>query len=253
MDTLAPPALISLRGILNRISDDPARQRAFVCLAAFLVAFLLIRTSARMTRAYSWWPGGVKTESGVHLHHFVWGIFLMLGAGFLSIGLAVSPGVSLLLAGLFGTGAGLVLDEFALWTRLEDVYWAEEGRSSVEAVAVVGVFGALIVLGVQPFDFGDPLSTAVTGGVIAVPLLVAVGAILKGRIIVAAIGVFVLPVGLWAMLRVGRPTSPWAHWFYGEGSTRMRKAQARFEDPERPAERLRLRVMDAVAGAPSRG
>ncbi len=37
-----------------------------------------------MTRAFTWWPGGVES-GGVHLHHFVWGIFLMLGSGFLGI------------------------------------------------------------------------------------------------------------------------------------------------------------------------
>ncbi len=44
-------------------------------------------------------------------------------------------------AAVFGASAGLTLDEFALWTRLEDVYWSEEGRSSLEAVAIVASSG----------------------------------------------------------------------------------------------------------------
>lgn len=57
---------------------------AFLVLAAFVVSFLLIRTSARLTRSVSWWPGGVKTEGGVHVHHLVWGICLMMFCGFLA-------------------------------------------------------------------------------------------------------------------------------------------------------------------------
>ncbi len=251
MDPALGSTLIPVGRILDAVAEEPERQRAFVCLAAFLTAFLLIRTSARMTRRFTWWPGGVKTDSGIHLHHFVWGIFIMLGAGFLTLSLRFDQAGGLVLAGIFGIGGGLVLDEFALWTRLEDVYWSEEGRSSVEAVAVVGVFGLLIVLGVQPFSFADPVSAAVTGGAILAPLAVSVGAILKGRTVLAAIGIFVLPVGLWAAFRVGRPTAPWAHWFYGDDSARMRRARSRYEDPQRASERLRLRVMDAVAGAPT--
>ena len=37
-------------------------------------------------------------------------------------------------AGAFGVGAGLTMDEFALWTHLSDVYWTEQGRSSLEAI-----------------------------------------------------------------------------------------------------------------------
>jgi hypothetical protein len=57
--------------IYDLIVADEGRQHAFVCLAALLLSFLAIRTSARMTRRFSWWPGGVETSGGVHLHHFV--------------------------------------------------------------------------------------------------------------------------------------------------------------------------------------
>ena len=60
------------------------RQGEFLVLISFLASFLFIRTSARMTRSVSWWPGGVETEGGVHLHHLVWGICLVLVSGVLS-------------------------------------------------------------------------------------------------------------------------------------------------------------------------
>ncbi|HEY4896150.1 MAG TPA: hypothetical protein VII01_08670 [Solirubrobacteraceae bacterium] len=76
----------------------------------------------------------------------------MLGSGFVGIGLHLHEPWGGIVAGIFGTGAGLTLDEFALWTRMEDVYWSEQGRSSLEAVAIVCMVGLLVVIGVRPFD-----------------------------------------------------------------------------------------------------
>jgi hypothetical protein len=45
---------------------------------------------------------------------------------------------------LYGIGAALTLDEFALWLRLEDVYWSREGRQSIEAVLL---FGGMLSVG----------------------------------------------------------------------------------------------------------
>ncbi len=76
--------------IVSMVAVDPFGDRlhpgpgaAFVVLAAFLISFLVIRTSARMTRSVRWWPGGIETR-GVHVHHLVWGIGLMLLSGFLA-------------------------------------------------------------------------------------------------------------------------------------------------------------------------
>jgi hypothetical protein len=65
--------------------DDRGQRAGFVCLVAFLLSYLFIRTSARLIRSprLSWWPGSVVTDSGLHLHHLVWGILLMLLSGFL--------------------------------------------------------------------------------------------------------------------------------------------------------------------------
>ena len=55
----------------------------------------------------------------------------------------------------FGIGAGLTIDEFALWVYLEDVYWAEQGRSSIDATVIAASLIGLIVVGVNPFEFGS--------------------------------------------------------------------------------------------------
>lgn len=123
-------------------SSQPGRGAAFLVLLAFIVSFLFIRTSARMNRAeVSWWPGSVETSSGLHLHHLVWGICAMLAAGFTAFSLSapVSPWFQVAAIG-FGIGAGLTFDEFALWVNLKDVYWAKEGRESLDAVVVVTAF-----------------------------------------------------------------------------------------------------------------
>jgi hypothetical protein len=204
-----------------------------------------------MTRRFAWWPGGVETAGGVHLHHFVWGIFLMLGSGFLGIGLRLEQPWGGIVAGAFGVGAGFTLDEFALWTRMEDVYWTEQGRSSVEAIAIVTSVGLLVVAGVRPFDLEDPASAVTISVTIGLSLAVAVVALLKGRILLGAVGLFILPVGLLGALRLANPSSPWARRRYPAGCQRLERARSRFEDPTRPMRRLGRRLQDAVGGEPS--
>lgn len=69
-------------------ATGPGHDAAALVLLAFLASFLSIRTSARMIRAeVSWWPGNIETSSGLHLHHLVWGIALMLVAGFAAFAL----------------------------------------------------------------------------------------------------------------------------------------------------------------------
>jgi len=244
-------SLFPLGRIYDDVVADHGRQRAFICLAAFLIAFFLIRTSARMTRRSTWWPGGVETEGGVHLHHLVWGICIMLAAGFLGVSLDFDYPWGGILAAVFGVGAGLTMDEFALWTRLQDVYWSEEGRSSLEAIAIVTVFAGLVVVGVQPFKLDDPGSALTVSAAIAVTIAVSIVAFLKRRILLGAVGIFILPVGVVGALRLAHPASPWAHWFYESGSTRMRRARERYDDPRRWTKRVRRRVEDAVGGRPS--
>lgn len=249
-----PPLAASLfpvGHIYDLIVADDHRQHAFICLAALLIAFFLIRTSARMTRAFTWWPGGVETKGGVHLHHFVWGIFLMLGSGFVGIGLHLHEPWGGIDAAVFGVGGGLTLDEFALWTRMEDVYWSEQGRSSLEAVAIVGVLGLLVVIGVRPFDLDAPASAITVSAAIALSLLVSIAAFLKGRILLGAIGLFILPVGLIGAVRVADPRSPWALRRYPPDSGRLATARRRFDDPARAGARFRRRLGDLVGGRPN--
>src|SRR5690606_6128761 len=124
-------------------------QPELFLLLAFLLSFGFIRTSAHMIRAQvRWWPGNVQV-GGTHVHHLVWGILTMLVVGYAAIAFAPGSPLREVLAILFGVGAGLTMDEFALWLHLRDVYWSEQGRSSIDAVIVAAGCGALVLLGVR--------------------------------------------------------------------------------------------------------
>ena len=91
----------------------------------------------------SWWPGNVETKGGTHIHHLVWGILTLMVAGYLGLAFEPSSPWEEIIAILFGIGMGLTLDEFALWLNLEDVYWTEKGRQSIDAVIVTTCLLAL--------------------------------------------------------------------------------------------------------------
>ena len=221
---------------------------AFLVLAAFVLSFLAIRTSARLTRSVSWWPGGVQTEGGVHLHHLVWGICLMMLAGFLAFAVPLEAPWWHLVAIAFGVGAGFTMDEFALWVRLDDVYWSQEGRVSFDAMVVAVAFAALIVVGTTPFGLDDPASITGTAVAVAIVLTLSTVCFVKGRILLGVVGLFVPFAAAFGAARLGRPTSPWARRRYA--GARLERAQVRFAPDARGA-RWQRRVGDLVAGAPS--
>jgi len=228
----------------------PGTGTAFLVLAAFVVSFLSIRTSARVTRSVSWWPGGVETGSGVHVHHLVWGICLMMLAGFLGFAVPLASPWWNLTAIAFGVGAGFTMDEFALWVRLDDVYWSQEGRLSFDAVVIVVAFAALIVVGTTPFGLDDPASVAGTAVAVSVVLVLSIVCFLKGRILLGVVGVFIPLAAAVGAVRLGHPTSPWGRRRYSGG--RLARAEARF-GPDARGTRWRRRMGDLVAGAPSKG
>jgi hypothetical protein len=238
--------LISVDPFGNRL--EPGAGAAFVVLVSFLISFVSIRTSARLTRSVSWWPGGVKAGD-VHLHHLVWGICLMLISGFVAFALPLQAPWWHIVAVGFGVGAGFTLDEFALWVHLEDVYWAEEGRTSFDAVVCTVVFAALVVLGTRPFGLDDPESILGTALTVALVVMIAMVAFAKGRVLLGVIGLFVPIVGLVGAVRLARPSSLWAKRRYDD--RRLGRARQRFA-ADRPMERWRRRFADVVAGAPSR-
>ena len=232
---------------LDLTSDVEARAAAAWMLGSFVVVFLATRVVVRLIRAGKG-PFRDQSVGGVHLHHLVWGIFLMLVAGIGEFTYRPEPPWQYVLAAAFGAGAALALDEFALWLHLSDVYWEREGRLSVDAVFVVGALMALLVLGANPFDPDTGDGVVIVVATVVVNGLVAVIALLKGRFLLGLLGLLVPVIALVGAVRLARPTSPWARRRYPEGSSKALRSLRRF--PERDRRRWDA-VVDAVAGRPN--
>lgn len=145
--------------LYRRHFRDHRRERMFLASLAFFVTFGVTRAITNSQR------GRVDpfqlTIGSIHIHHLVWGILLLLVVGYMWL-IQIGTGTDgqtvrfgRVTAILFGAGAALTLDEFALWLNLQDVYWEREGRVSVDAVLL---FGALVSAGL----WGGPFLRAVT-------------------------------------------------------------------------------------------
>src|SRR5438105_3093119 len=145
-------------GLFHQHIPDRPQRRLFLASVSFFVTFLAVRLLTFCIHN-GVGPFHDVEMGGRHIHHLVWGILLLLGVGYAwlaEIGTG-EQGTSLLasrlLALLFGAAAALTLDEFALWLNLRDVYWAREGRSSLDAGIL---FVALLFAGY----WGAPLRKA---------------------------------------------------------------------------------------------
>ena len=131
---------------------DERRERLFLASLSFLVTFALVRGLTYFIRSQPAGPVRNVTVGSLHIHHLVWGILLLLVVGYvwlLEVGVG-SSWVASLTALVFGVGAALTLDEFALWLNLSDVYWQRQGRESIDAVLI---FGALLSVGLWGWPF----------------------------------------------------------------------------------------------------
>ena len=139
---------------------DPRRERLFVASLAFFVSFGLLRGITYSIHRNAG-PFRNIVIRNVHVHHLVWGVLLLLAVGYLwlaqvGVGLGESSRrASTLMAMLYGIGAALTLDEFALWLNLEDVYWTRKGRQSIDATVL---FGGLLLIGVHGWSFLSALA-----------------------------------------------------------------------------------------------
>lgn len=196
------------------IAHHPGARHGIFLLTAFLVTFLVTRFWVRMQRSGpDWWPSSLSAGD-THVHHLVPGIFLILISGFLALVVPSDPDGHIhdALSVLFGVGAALTLDEYALWLHLEDVYWADEGRRSVDVIVVAFGFGMLFVIGFTPFGLSQDSTVPwwLFAVVVAVDLFAVSVAALKGKYYMAGFGIFIAPVAWIGAVRAARPGSFWA-------------------------------------------
>ncbi|MGH3597448.1 MAG: hypothetical protein ACRDUT_16025 [Mycobacterium sp.] len=238
------------------------------CLVAFIVTFFVTRSFVRHIRRRTdrgvpvkWWEPRNLHIGSRHLHHVVIGVVMVMISGVTLVSLSVDGNELELTAAaiLFGIGAALVLDEYALILHLQDVYWEEDGRSSVDAVFAAVAVGGLLVLGLHPLMFfiafwqdthSLMMHAAVILGLVLTPPL-AVVVLLKGKVWTGLIGMFFVVLLVVGAIRLSRPHAPWARWRYTVATEKMRRALQRERTLRRPVVRAKLWVQNAVAGTPS--
>lgn len=212
---------------------EQGRLPALLLLLGYAVTFAVTRgiTRAIRARAESGRSGGVVKDvhvGGVHVHHQVWGILLALAVGLVEFRFRPGEPWVGVLALLFGAGAALALDEFALWLHLDDVYWTAEGRASLDAVMIALVVGAALLVGTSPLGIGSPSEQQGAAGVSVVlgfHILTTVLCLLKGKVAMGLVGLLVPALSLVGALRLAHPESFWARRWYGEPRTERARAR----------------------------
>jgi hypothetical protein len=141
-----------VRALYYKHFGDRRKERQLFATGSFFLTFAGVRGITHAIRAERG-PFKNITPGGRHIHHMTFGIAGLLTVGYLwmlEIGISEERRSSRITAAAYGTGAALTLDEFALWLNLEDLYWAKQGRESIDAVAL---FGSLLVLSVLSKGF----------------------------------------------------------------------------------------------------
>jgi hypothetical protein len=236
---------------LNQEFIESGRLPLFLCFLAFIVTFLVTRVITRMIRSGRGPFGDNVSASGLHIHHAVPGVIVLVVGAFLSVGAAGETGWAELAGVLVGIGTSLVLDEFALILRLDDVYWTQEGQISVLMVGLTVALLGLVLIGADPFAVDFQNDAWEVGGAfvgIAISLTFVAISILKGKYRLAPFAFLVPPIGLFGAIRLARPNSRWAKHRYDANKQqhsveRVEKFDARYGP-------LATTVSNFVAGAP---
>jgi hypothetical protein len=129
---------------------DPGQRSALLSWLAFTATFGAVRGITYSIRAGRG-PFRNLSVGGEHLHHYMWGIGMLAGVGGVAVRGEDRHRRHPLVALSYGAGLALIVDEFALLLDLKDVYWARQGRISVDlgvgGIALAGTyFAALPVL-----------------------------------------------------------------------------------------------------------
>jgi hypothetical protein len=119
---------------------DPRQRSALLSWLAFTGTFGAVRGITYGIREGRG-PFRNLSVGGEHLHHYMWGIGLLAGVGGVAVHGDDSTRRHPAVAISYGSGLALIVDEFALLLDLQDVYWAKQGRISVD-IAIGGIAAA---------------------------------------------------------------------------------------------------------------
>ncbi|WP_326599431.1 hypothetical protein [Streptomyces sp. NBC_01803] len=233
---------------------EPGKLPLLLALTAFIVTFLTTRSVTRMIRA-GHGPFHDVSAGGHHVHHAVPGVILMCVGGFGGVAAGGRGWVAGATAVVFGLGAGLVMDEFALILYLQDVYWSEQGQKSVEAVVLTASLLVIMLVGFSPLGVNDIGADERQDRASVLATLVgnfalALTALLKGKFRVAILGALIPVVALIGAVRLARPGSPWATRLYRRRPRTRARAERRARRHEAHWGALERRVGDLLGGTP---
>jgi hypothetical protein len=242
-------------GWLERNIIEPGKLPLLLALVSFVLTFLITRGITRLIRAGKGPFRNVSGSGGLHIHHVVPGVILTIIGGFGAVAGGQHGFGSALAAVIFGIGAGLVLDEFALVLHLADVYWTEAGRKSVEMVVLTASLVGLLLIGFSPLgvdnlsdDQEQNRATVIVN--VVVNFVFALIALFKGKTRLAVFGVIVPVIALIGAVRLARPGSYWAKRFYRRRPRARAKSGLRAYRHDRRWLGPRRAFQDWIGGAP---
>jgi hypothetical protein len=120
----------------------PGQRSALLSWLAFTGTFGGLRALTYSIRAGKG-PFRNISVGGEHLHHYMWGIAMLSGVGAVAVRGEERHRRHPAVAVSYGGGLALIVDEFALLLDLKDVYWAKQGRISIDVgVGGIAVFGS---------------------------------------------------------------------------------------------------------------
>jgi hypothetical protein len=240
---------------------DEGKEPMLLLFLAYLITFICTRLYTRLARLYNWGSG---SAGGVHVHHMVPGVILMAVCGALGFSTIYQNGIAAgILAIGFGVGTALTLDEFAMIFHVRDVYWSEEGRTSMDAMFMGFALAGLLLVGFAPLDVetSSAQSDSELGLFIVLAFNASVAAItfLKKKPFMGMVALLVPTIGFYTAVRLAKPASPWSHWFYESNRGSPRKIAKRRRKLERSTRRFEYGwpgrferwFSDVVGGAPS--
>jgi hypothetical protein len=239
---------------LQRNIIEPGKLPLLLALASFVVTFVVTRVIVRLIRAGKGPFGNVKAGD-LHIHHVVPGVVLTVIGGFGAVASSRYGFWACASAVVFGIGTGLVLDEFALILHLDDVYWTDAGRKSVEVVVVTAALVGLMLSGFSPFGVNDLSDQQVQNRAnaivtIAFNFFFALLTLSKGKARTAIFGVIVPFIALIGAIRLAKPGSPWAKRFYrNRPRARARSRLRAYRHDRRWAGPIR-RLQEWIGGKP---
>jgi hypothetical protein len=129
---------------------EPGEQATVLAWASFTLTFAGLRALTHWIRGGHGPSGGGLELGGKHFHHYNIGIGMLATVAGVGLRGTEKQRRHPAAAVAFGAANAMIVDELALLLDLKDVYWAKDGRESVDVAVGLIAAGATVVAG-MPF------------------------------------------------------------------------------------------------------